>query len=100
MQQPYEGIGFEITIDRMEAENLFSFRWHPFSIEPGVDYSREPTTLVEFALSEVSNGTVLTLTESGFDQIPLDRRAKAFTANDDGWTKQMTLIEKYLAQTA
>jgi uncharacterized protein YndB with AHSA1/START domain len=100
MQQPYQGLAFEITIDRMEPEKLFSFRWHPFSIEPGVDYSREPTTLVEFALSEVSNGTLLTLTESGFDQIPLERRAKAFTANDDGWTKQMTLIEKYLAQTA
>lgn len=100
MQQPYEGLAFEITIDRIEPQKLFSFRWHPFSVEPGVDYSGEPTTLVEFALSEVANGTLLTLTESGFDQIPLERRAKAFTANDDGWTAQMTLIEKYLAQTA
>src|SRR5712692_9098595 len=99
-QQPHEGMPFEITIDRIEPETLFAFRWHPFAVERGVDYSREPTTLVVFALDEVANGIMLTVTESGFDQVPLARRAKAFTANEGGWTMVMTLIEKHLAQAA
>jgi uncharacterized protein YndB with AHSA1/START domain len=95
-QKEYEGIPFEITIEQMEPERLFSFRWHPGAVEPGVDYSAEPTTLVVFALEEVANGVMLTVTESGFDGIPLARRAKAFTANEQGWGMVMTLIEKYL----
>jgi uncharacterized protein YndB with AHSA1/START domain len=96
LQKPHEGKSFEITVDRIEPERLFSFRWHPFAIEPGVDYSSEPTTLIVFTLEEAGNDTMLTVTESGFDQIPLARRAKAFDANDHGWAAQMTLIEKYL----
>jgi uncharacterized protein YndB with AHSA1/START domain len=99
-QQPYEGLPFSITVDRIEPETLFAFRWHPFAIEPGVDYSHEPTTLVVFTLEEVPEGTRLTVTESGFDRIPLARRAKAFTANEGGWTMVMTLIEKYLTHAA
>jgi len=95
-QKPYEGMPFEITIEQMVPERLFSFRWHPFAVEPGVDYSAEPTTLVVFALEEVANGVKLTITESGFDRIPLERRAKAFTANEGGWTMVVKLIEKYL----
>jgi len=99
-QKPYEGHPFEITIDRMEPERLFSFRWHPFAIDPNVDYSHEPTTLISFVLEPVGNDIKLTVTESGFDQIPLERRAKAFTANEGGWTMVVTLIEKYLAKNA
>ena len=43
---------------------------------------------------------MLTVTESGFDQIPIERRAKAFAANEGGWAAQMKLIEKYLAMHA
>ena len=96
-QKPYEGMPFEITIEQMEPERLFSFRWHPFAIERGVDYSLEPATLVVFALEEVANGVLLTVTESGFDRIPLARRAKAFTANEQGWGMVVKLIEEYLA---
>ena len=99
-QKEYEGIQFEITIDRMEAERLFSFRWHPSAVERGVDYSHEPTTLIVFTLEPVENGVMLTVTESGFDQIPLERRAKAFTANEQGWGMVVKLIEKYLAKAA
>jgi uncharacterized protein YndB with AHSA1/START domain len=95
-QKEYEGMPFEITIEQMEPERLFSFRWHPFAIEPGVDYSVEPTTLVVFVLEEVANGVMLTVTESGFDRIPLARRAKAFTANEQGWAMVVKLIEEYL----
>jgi uncharacterized protein YndB with AHSA1/START domain len=99
-QQPYEGTPFEITIDRIEPERLFSFRWHPFAIDRHVDYSKEPTTLITFVLEDVPSGVLLKVTESGFDQIPLERRANAFTANEGGWTMVMKLIEKYLAQAA
>ena len=99
-QRPYEGMPFEITVDRIEPETFFAFRWHPFAVERGVDYSLEPTTLVVFELQDVADGIVLTVTESGFDHVPLARRAKAFSANEGGWTMVMTLIEKYLAQAA
>src|SRR5215472_15831385 len=99
-QKPHEGLPFDITIEKMEPERLFSFRWHPFAIDRAVDYSKEPTTLVSFTLEEVADGVMLTVTESGFDRIPLDRRAKAFAANEGGWAKQMTLIEKHLARSA
>jgi uncharacterized protein YndB with AHSA1/START domain len=99
-QKPYEGFRFEFLVDRVEPIRLFSFRWHPYAVEPGVDYSKEPTTLVAFELEEASGGTLLTVTESGFDRIPLERRAKAFAANEGGWTAQMKLIEKYLGLAA
>ncbi len=99
-QKEYEGMSGEITIERIEPERLFSFRWHPFAVERGVDYSAEPTTLIVFTLEETPDGVLLTVTESGFDQIPLERRSKAFTANEQGWTMVLKLIEEYLAQTS
>ena len=98
-QKEYEGMSGEITIERIEPERLFSFRWHPFAVERGVDYSAEPTTLIVFTLEETPDGVLLTVSESGFDQIPLERRSKAFTANEQGWTMVLKLIEEYLAQT-
>jgi uncharacterized protein YndB with AHSA1/START domain len=95
-QEPYAGALFECTIERVEPMRLFAFRWHPFAVDPGVDYSREPSTHVAFELEEVTGGTRLTITESGFDRIPLERRAKAFTANEQGWTAQSRLIEKFV----
>jgi uncharacterized protein YndB with AHSA1/START domain len=95
-QKPYEGLPFEITIEQMEPERLFSFRWHPYAVERGVDYSAEPTTLVVFTLEEAPNGVMLTVTESGFDRIPLARRAKAFTANEQGWEMVTKMLEEYL----
>jgi uncharacterized protein YndB with AHSA1/START domain len=97
LQKPYEGFAFEFFVDRIEPMRLFSFRWHPYAIDPNVDYSKEPTTLVVFELEEVAEGTLLTISETGFDQIPLERRAKAFTANEGGWEMQAQLIKKYLA---
>jgi len=100
MQQPYEGMKFEIVVDRIEPKKLFSFRWHPFGVDPKVDYSVEPMTLVEFTLQELPEGVRLTVTESGFDKIPIERRAAAFTANEGGWTKQMELVQKYVEKTS
>lgn len=97
-QKAYEGLAFEIVIEQMVPERLFSFRWHPGAVEPGVDYSVEPTTLVTFALEEVADGVMLTITESGFDRIPLARRAKTFSANEGGWSIQVRLIAEYLAR--
>ncbi len=98
-QKEYEGLSGDIIIERIEPERLFSFRWHPFAVERGVDYSAEPTTLIVFTLEETPDGVLLTVTESGFDQIPLERRSKAFTANEQGWTMVLKLIEEYLGQT-
>jgi len=96
MQEAYRHVTFAWQVERVEPLRALAFRWHPFAIDPAVDYSREPTTLVEFVLDEVPGGTQLTITESGFDRIPLPRRAKAFAANDGGWAKQTELITKYL----
>jgi uncharacterized protein YndB with AHSA1/START domain len=98
MQEPYAGKAFEWTVERIEPMRKISFRWHPYAVEEGVDYSKEPTTLIVFELAETAGGVLLTITESGFDQIPLARRAKAFTANERGWEMQTRLIEKYLGQ--
>jgi uncharacterized protein YndB with AHSA1/START domain len=92
----YEHVTMEIVIEKMEPERLFSFRWHPNAKEPGADYSKEPTTLVEFTLEEVDGGTLLKLVESGFDGIPIARRAAALKSNEGGWAQQMTAIENYL----
>lgn len=100
LQQPYIGFPFEFHIEQIKPMSLFSFRWHPHAIERGTDCSAEPMTLVEFRLEEAGQDTVLTITESGFDRIPLERRAKAFTSNDGGWTHQLKLIEKYLDQSS
>jgi uncharacterized protein YndB with AHSA1/START domain len=93
----YEHIVMEVQIERMEPERLLSWRWHPAAIDPAVDYSDEPTTLVEFELSEVEGGTVLTVVESGLDKIPLARRATVFRLNSSGWDEQMRNIEKHVA---
>jgi uncharacterized protein YndB with AHSA1/START domain len=97
MQEPHRGKAFEFTVVRIEPPRRIEFRWHPYAIEPGVDYSREETTLIVFELRDAEGGTELTITESGFDRIPLERRAKAFAANDAGWAHQMELVRKYLA---
>lgn len=94
----YEDAPFEITVERMEPERLFSYRWHPYAHDPKVDYSSEPTTLVTFELEEAEQGTLLTVVESGFDGVPLARRAEAFRMNDEGWAEQMKSIERYVGQ--
>jgi uncharacterized protein YndB with AHSA1/START domain len=99
-QEPYAGAAFEVTVDRIEPMKVFSFRWHPFAVDPEVDYSAEPTTLVVFELESVPGGTRLTITESGFDGIPLARRAKAFEMNEGGWAAQAKLVEKYVTAHA
>lgn len=92
----YEEWKFEITIERIEPEHLFSYRWHPYP-DPAVDYAAEPTTLVEFRLEEVPAGTQLTVVESGFDRILPARRAQAFRMNDQGWSEQLRRIERHVS---
>jgi uncharacterized protein YndB with AHSA1/START domain len=93
----YEHVAIEITIERIEPERLLSLRWHPYAIDPAVDYSDEPTTLVEFRLEEAAGGTELTVSESGFDQIPAARRAEAFRMNKRGWASQLKNIERHVS---
>jgi uncharacterized protein YndB with AHSA1/START domain len=99
-QEPYRGARFEIVVDRIEPMRRFSFQWHPFAVKSGFDYSKEPMTLVAFELEEATEGTTLTITESGFDRLPAARRTTAFTMNDQGWTAQAKLVEKYLSHAS
>ena len=93
----YDHVTMELLVERIQPELLFSYRWHPYAVEPGVDYTQEPTTLVEFRLDEVGGETILTIVESGFDRLPASRRAEAFRMNDGGWTSQVKRIERYVA---
>jgi uncharacterized protein YndB with AHSA1/START domain len=93
----YEHLTFEIEIERMEPERLFSYRWHPYAVDPKVDYSKEPTTLVVFELEEVPEGTLLKVTESGFDRIPVARRDEAYRMNSGGWEEQVKNVARYLS---
>jgi uncharacterized protein YndB with AHSA1/START domain len=95
----YEHLTMTLDVERIEPERYFSYRWHPYAIDQTVDYPSEPTTLVEFRLEEVKNGTQLTIIESGFDRVPLARRAEAFRMNTNGWSQQAVAIEKYVAQS-
>ncbi len=95
----YEHLKWEVVVQKMEPERLFSFTWHPFATDPKIDYSTETPTLVEFRLEKTaSGGTLLLLTESGFDKIPSGRRLEAFRRNDGGWTEQMKNIDGYVTQ--
>jgi len=97
MQAPYEGTPFEWIVERIEPMQRIVFRWHPFGIDKSIDYSQEPMTLIMFELHDAADGILLTVTESGFDKLPPERRAKALAANEGGWTHQMKLVKKYLA---
>ena len=94
----YEHLQWEAVVKAMEPERLFSFTWHPYAVDPKMDYSAEPQTLVEFRLEKTAEGTLLTVTESGFDRIPAGRRAEAFLRNDGGWAEQMKNIERHVAE--
>jgi uncharacterized protein YndB with AHSA1/START domain len=95
----YEHLNWEATVQKMEPERLFSFTWHPYAVDPKADYSKETPTLVEFRLEKTATGTLLVLTESGFDKIPAGRRVEAFRMNDGGWAQQMKNIESYVTKT-
>jgi uncharacterized protein YndB with AHSA1/START domain len=92
----YEHLVMEVTVERMDPEAVFAFRWHPYAIDPAVDYSKEPTTLVEFRLEDAPGGTMLTVVESGFDRIPASRRAEAFRMNDEGWSAQVENLRRHV----
>jgi len=93
----YEHLRFEATVRRMDAEHDFSYRWHPYAVDPKVDYSAEPTTLVEFHLDDEAGGTRLTIVESGFDALPPGRRDEAYRMNDSGWATQLDNIRAHVA---
>ena len=92
----FQGSPFEIVVERVLPEQLVSWRWHPYTAEPGVNYSSEPTTLVEFRLEELAGGSRLSVVESGFDSLPVARRQTAYEMNDRGWAEQMNSIGHHL----
>jgi uncharacterized protein YndB with AHSA1/START domain len=96
-QQPYAGQADTWQIVAVEPQRRLAFRWHPYAVEDGVDYSKEPTTLVEFTLEDNADGVLLRIVESGFEAIPAERRQSAFDSNSEGWSAQTELVRKYLA---
>ncbi len=96
----YEHLVMEVVVQKMEAEQRFSFHWHPYAVDPSVDYSSETPTLVEFTLEPTGDGTLLRVTESGFDALPQARRDEAFRMNEGGWSAQITNIENYVRENA
>ena len=98
LQKPHEGKAFAFEVGPIEPMRRIVFHWHPFAVDPEVDYSAEPMTEIVFALEPDGDGVLLTISEAGFDRIPLERRAKAFAANDGGWSHQARLIGQYLGR--
>ena len=94
-QAPHAGVRSTWQIVSIEPRRRFAYRWHPFAVDPNVDYEREPTTLVEFTLSQTPDGVLLTITESGFEAIPEARRNTSFESNTEGWTIQARLVRQY-----
>jgi uncharacterized protein YndB with AHSA1/START domain len=94
----YEHLKWEAVVQEMDPEQYFSYTWHPYAMDSNVDYSLETPTLVEFRLEKTANGTLLVVTESGFDDIPAERRDEAFRKNDGGWAQQVKNIETYVAE--
>jgi uncharacterized protein YndB with AHSA1/START domain len=92
----YEHVTLEIQVEKVEPEGYFSYRWHPYPMDPAIDYNVEPTTLVEFRLEQTPGGTAVTITESGFDRLPASRRAEAFRMNEAGWTGQSRKLASYV----
>lgn len=92
----YEHVTVEMRVETVEPEGYFSYRWHPYAVDPAIDYTAEPTTLVEFRLEETSGGTAVTIVESGFDRLPASRRAEAFRMNESGWTGQSKNLAKHV----
>lgn len=93
----YEHVLFDAMVERVEPERMLSFRWHPYAVDASVDYSAEPRTLVTFELEDAKGGTLLRVTESGFDAIPVGRRLDAFRMNSQGWEAQMNNIVRHVA---
>ncbi|WP_208108645.1 SRPBCC family protein [Cognatilysobacter terrigena] len=92
----YEHVNFDVVVERVEPQTVLAYRWHPYPVDPTVDYDAETPTLVTFALSEVPGGTRVTVVESGFDQVPPERRLEAFRMNDRGWAAQLENLARHV----
>lgn len=95
----FQHVMFDVVVERMEPEKLLSYRWHPYAVDPRIDYSKEERTLVTFTLQDTAGGTLLTVVESGFDKVPPERRMEAFRANGGGWEHQMQNVQRHAAKS-
>ena len=96
----YEHLLWNVLVERVEPERVFSFRWHPYAVNPNIDYSQEPTTLVRFELQDYEDGTLLKVSESGFAHIPDVRQKEAYYMDSRGWEEQLSRLEQFLAESA
>jgi len=94
----FEHVYFDVVIERIEPQDLLSYRWHPYAVDPAVDYTKEQPTLVTFTLKDApANATLLTVVESGFDNVPPHRRLQAFRMNSEGWDGQMKKFVRHVS---
>lgn len=92
----HEDCLFDIVVERVEPEQLLSYRWHPYAMDARVDYEKEPRTVVTFTLKDAGDGTLFTVLETGFDNVPPERRLEAFRMNSRGWEAQMGRLQRHV----
>jgi uncharacterized protein YndB with AHSA1/START domain len=101
-QYTHEGMTdnfFDAVIERMQPPDVMSFHWHPYAMDPAVDYAQEQPTLVTFTLKDApGNGTLLTVVETGFDQVPAHRRREAFQMHTRGWEAQLQNVARHASK--
>jgi uncharacterized protein YndB with AHSA1/START domain len=93
----YKHVMFDVIVERVEPEKLLTYRWHPYAVDPKIDYTKEQRTLVTFTLKDAADGTLLTVVESGFDNVPPERRMEAIRMNSGGWEGQLRNIQRHAA---
>ena len=92
----HAGQRWPVRILELTPPRRVVWQWHPGEVDPARDYSREPQTTVTFTLEPSEQGTRLSLAETGFDALALERRAKAFADNSQGWTEVLDWLQRYV----
>lgn len=92
----FEHMQWAVDVKKLDPEHTFAFTWHPYPADPSIDYTKEPPTVVEFTLTASGTGTLLVVTESGFENIPAGRRLEAFRMNTEGWVEQLENVAQYV----
>jgi uncharacterized protein YndB with AHSA1/START domain len=90
----YGSLRFPVKIVELSRPRRVVWQWHPGAV--AVDYGREPMTTVTFTLEPTPTGTRVTVSETGFDAISLERRAKAHAENTQGWTEVIVWIKDHV----
>lgn len=92
----HAGQRWPVRIVELSEPIRMVWQWHPGEVDPAVDYSQQPQTTVTFTLEPTAGGTRVSVSETGFDEIALARRAKAYADNSQGWTEVTVWLKTYV----